>query len=51
MVSSLDLSFQLLEGDVLVDGVLVDLGNIVSESFNPFLAVGLSLSDNLSLVS
>ena len=51
MVSSLDLSFQLLKGDAIVNGALVDLSSIVSESLDPFLAVGLSLSDHLSLIS
>ena len=51
MVSSLDLSFQLLKGNALVNGVLVDLRSIVSESLDPFLAVSLSFSDDLSLIS
>ncbi len=49
-MASFDLSFQLLKVDAFLNAVLGKLTDVVSESLDPFLAVGLSFSNDLLLV-
>ena len=48
MKRSFDLSFEFFEGNVFLDTLLSEFGNVVSEGFDPFLTVGFSCSDGFS---